>query len=248
LVKDINGKIVNNTVLLQYHIKSAAEEVTLEVCPHGNSKAKRNVPFYPTACSTLNAIKEELKEKPLAQTYQAVSDRVGGITGAKTVGELPQSRKQVYDLQSNSKIGKDPVDELLLYAQYKEEKVVLHHKDMPLDLLILGTETMCQNVGQFSCSDKLSHPISIDPTFNMDHYEVTPIVYKHLFLTTKRYGENPIFLGPTMLHHKKRLTHIKCCCQLSLATARFYQRRRVTLPMEKNWAVLGKWNYPKQHT
>ena len=32
---------------------------------------------------------------------------------------------------------------------------------------------------------------------------VTLVVYKQLFLRTKRYGQNPVFLVPTMLHHKK---------------------------------------------
>ena len=115
----------------------------------------------------------------------------------------PRSRKQIYDLQFNSKREKDPVDDLLLYARHKEDKIVLRHEDMPLDLWVLGTEIMCHDIVRFSCSDKLSYPISIDPTFNMGQYEVTPVVYKHLFLTSKRYGQSPVFLGPTMLHHKK---------------------------------------------
>ena len=58
-------------------------------------------------------------------------------------------------------------------------------------------------------SESLSHPISIDPTFNMGQYEVTPVVYEQLFLRTKRYGQNLVFLGPTMLHHKKNFDTYK---------------------------------------
>ena len=29
------------------------------------------------------------------------------------------------------------------------------------------------------------------------------MVYRHVFLTSKRTGNNPIFLGPTMIHHRK---------------------------------------------
>ena len=62
---------------------------------------------------------------------------------------------------------------------------------------------MCHDLVRFSCSESESHPISIDYTFNMGQYKVTPVVYKQLFLRTKRYGTGPVFIGPTMIHHKK---------------------------------------------
>ena len=74
---------------------------------------------------------------------------------------------------------------------------------MPLDLWVLGTDMMSKDLVRFSCSRGQSHPISIDPTFNMDQYEVTLIVYKPFFLRLKGYSQNPLSLGPTMLHHKK---------------------------------------------
>ena len=209
LLQDANGEIVNGTVLLQYHITSEAEEVELQVHPHGNRKTSTNVPFHPTAKSTMEAIKNELKQKPASQVFSAVSGQVGGPAKAKTVGELPRSQKQVYDLQCNYKLERDPVEDLVVYARHKEQKVVLRHEDMPLDLWVLGTDIMCHDLVRFSCSDSGSHPISIDPTFNMGQYEVTPVVYKQLFLRTKRYGESPVFIGPTMIHHKKNFDTFK---------------------------------------
>lgn len=138
----------------------------------------------------MEAIKVQVKEKPPSQTSIAVSGMAGGPGGAKSVGELPRSWKQIYD----SKRDLDPVEDLVVYAR---------HEDMPLDLWVLGTDTMCNNLVRFSCSGSLSHPISIDP------YEVTPVVYKQLFLRTKRYGQNPVFLSPTMLHHNKNFDTYK---------------------------------------
>ena len=43
----------------------------------------------------------------------------------------------------------------------------------------------------------------MDPTFKKGQFEVTPVVYKHLLLKSKRTKESPVFLGPTMIHHKK---------------------------------------------
>lgn len=209
LLKDASGAIVNNTVLLQYYLLSGADKVELQVLPHGNRKTKSDAPFYPTARSTLDAMKKQLEQKPSAHVYRDVAKKVRGVAGAKTAGELPRSRKQVYDLRAKSKGERDPVDDLIVYLRHKEEKICLRHEDIPVDLFVLGTEVMCDDIGRFSCSDKLSHPISIDPTFNMGEYEVTPVVYKHLFLKTKRQEESPVFLGPTMIHHKKNFDTYK---------------------------------------
>ncbi|CAH3132305.1 unnamed protein product [Pocillopora meandrina] len=96
-----------------------------------------------------------------------------------------------------------PLKIWLCTALHKDEKVVLLHEDM--QLWVLDTDIMCSDLVKFSCSESLSHPIRIDPTFNM----VTQVVYKQLFLRTKRYGQNPVFLVPTMLHHKKNFDTYK---------------------------------------
>ena len=61
---------------------------------------------------------------------EAVSGMAGGPAGAKSAGELPRSRKQVYDVQANSKRDLDPVEDLVVYARHKDEKVVLRHEDV----------------------------------------------------------------------------------------------------------------------
>lgn len=58
LLRDKNGDILKNMVLLQYHITSEAKEVELQVLPHGKRKGTENAPFYPTAKSTMEAIKD----------------------------------------------------------------------------------------------------------------------------------------------------------------------------------------------
>ena len=89
ILQDGNGEIVDGVVLLQYHISCEAEEVHFQVQSHGNRKKSTNTPFYPTAKSTLQAIRDQLKKKPASQALNAVSSMTGGPTGAKSAGELP---------------------------------------------------------------------------------------------------------------------------------------------------------------
>ena len=96
----------------------------------------------------------------------------------------------------------DDVKELLKYARDKGD-LLLHHADFPEDRWAFGTSTMCSDLLKYTTSDLLSYPFCVDPTFKMGGFEVTPVVYKYLLLRSKRTKESPVFLGPTMIHHKK---------------------------------------------
>lgn len=63
----------------------------------------------------MQAIRDQLKEKPPSQAFNVVSSMTGGPTGAKSAGEVPRSRKQVYDVQARSKRDLDPVEDLVVY-------------------------------------------------------------------------------------------------------------------------------------
>ncbi|PFX15498.1 hypothetical protein AWC38_SpisGene20279 [Stylophora pistillata] len=56
----------------------------------------------------------------------------------------------------------------------KEEngaKICKRHEDVPTDLWVLGMKVICSDLGWFTSSEKLTHPICIHPTFNMGHFE-----------------------------------------------------------------------------
>ena len=197
-------EVLNSMCLLQYTIAKEAQstEVVYDVPPHGNSKGKRK-PYYPTKKSTIQAIKDELGSNSAAVAFRNVAVSTGGALGARDPGELPRSRKQVYDLKNKMK-KVDDVDELLLYAKHSEEPIVLEHHDVPEDLWVLAKPHMTKDLSRFCTSDKLSHPLSVDPTFNFGKFEVTPFTYKHLFLKSKRTGKAPSFLGPTAIHYSKQ--------------------------------------------
>ena len=154
-------------------------------------------PFYPSSKTTLKSIKGQVTKYPASQVYKSVVQKSHGPSKARTPGELPRSQKQVYDMQCNVLSAVDPVDDLLIYARQKNTKLVMRHRDMPTDLWVLGTDVMCTDLVLCCTSDKHSHPIFIDPTFNMGQFEVTLVVYKNFFLTSKPTSTNPIFIGPT---------------------------------------------------
>ena len=62
---------------------------------------------------------------------------------------------------------------------------------------------MCFDLSKYTTSDLLCYPLCVDPTLKLGQFEVTPVVYKHLLLKSKRTNKSPVFLGPTMIHHTK---------------------------------------------
>ena len=176
------GDIFHNTCLLQYHMdKENCDEVFFDVAPHGNRKEGDCKPFYPTQKSTMQVIKQELSMKPASGVFKMVSNSVGGILGARQPEQLPRSKQQLYDMKSKMNKSVDEEEELLLYAKSMEDPIVLEHHDVPEDLWVLGKEHMCNDLSRFCCSEIMSFPLSVDPTFNFGRFEVTPYSYKHLF-------------------------------------------------------------------
>ena len=179
-----------------HHIdKENCDEVVFDVAPHGNRKEGDCKPFYPTQKSTLQAIKQELSLKPASEVFKMVSNSVGGILGARQPEQLPRSKQQLHDMKSKMKKSVVEVEELLPYAKSMEDPIVLEHHHVPEDRWVLGKEHMCNDLSRFCCSEIMSFPLSVDPTFNFGRFEVTPYSYKHLFLKSSRTNETPVFLG-----------------------------------------------------
>ena len=56
---------------------------------------------------------------------------------------------------------------------------------------------------RFCCNPIKYRPFTVDPTFNIGKYNVTPITYQHLLLENRRDGKHPSLIGPVLLHDKK---------------------------------------------
>lgn len=125
--------------------------------------------------STMEAMTCELSNNSRSVAFKNIASESGGVMGTQNPGQLPRSRQQLYDLKF--KMNKsDEVDKLLLYSKQKDETVGLEHHDVPEDLWILGKPHMCQDLSRSCTSDSLSHPYSVDPTFNFGKFEVTPFL------------------------------------------------------------------------
>lgn len=71
----------------------------------------------------------------------------------------------------------------------------------PEPLLIIGSQQQLYDLGRFTVGGH-AQQITIDSTFNLGNFYVTPITYKNLFLEND-HSTNACFCGPLLIHYKK---------------------------------------------
>ena len=71
----------------------------------------------------------------------------------------------------------------------------------PEQVIVLATDQQITDMERFTCGDKAS-PISVDATFNLGQFYVTPITYRNPFLLNND-DNSACFCGPILIHFRK---------------------------------------------
>ena len=103
LILLITTRLQGSLTLVQY-VMPAGDE--LEINPHGNASSSQ--PYLCTNTSTLQTIKSKLKSASPKETLEVVSREKGGEFFAKSTGDLPCNRQQIYNMNKHQK----PLDPL----------------------------------------------------------------------------------------------------------------------------------------
>ena len=93
-VLDCNGVMMPKAIVQYFFV--GGNKVPVQTLSHGNSKGKER-PYYHTQPSTLEAIKEESRNKTPSTTYSDVFEAAGGINSCESISEEPHNKMQVYN-------------------------------------------------------------------------------------------------------------------------------------------------------
>jgi len=132
--------------------------------------------------------------------------------GAKSACDLPRNYKQVknlkYSAKKPSKLTSLPrVDVLAQVMQMCKDSLgsgevfVRAVEGAPEPMCVLATNQQLVGIERF-CTGDPSSVLSVDPTFNLGAFYVTPTTYHNLLVETTR-DNNPILLGPILIHQTK---------------------------------------------
>ena len=139
-----------------------------------------------------------------------VSAQVRGILKATCSGQLPRNERQVmYLSKGKAKAGTvNPADELyqVMFQAKQEEKdstFIRVLKVLPDPAIVLATDRQLHDLVCF-CTDPGNFcGMTVDPTFSLGEFDVTPITYSDLLFESRRTGQPPVCIGPVMIHYRK---------------------------------------------
>ena len=76
-------------------------------------------------------------------------------------------------------------------------------KVLPDPAIVLASDYQVSDLVRFGTSNVQHCVLTIDPTFSLGEFEVTPVTYRHLLLESRRTGKSPICVGPILIHYRK---------------------------------------------
>ena len=67
----------------------------------------------------------------------------------------------------------------------------------------MASERQLHGLQRFCCNLRQFKPLTVDHTFNIGEFNVTPISYQSLVVETKQTKKYPTLIGPVLVHEKK---------------------------------------------
>ena len=151
-------------------------EHSINLKPHGNS-TKKKTPFRRTKQSTMRLLKKEAEKNITpCKILQCVENIKGGIINVSSSCELPRDRKQVYNITKKACSNSDSLSEVMFACKETEkssDKYIRAVEAAAEPMCILCTDQQLADMHQF-CTSNCFSEISVDPTFNLGRFYVTP--------------------------------------------------------------------------
>ena len=187
----------NRYCMIQYYFDGPEMEVQIKL--HGNSKS--SAPFFKTSTSARN-LHHKLASKSMPKDVVSQATQLqGGEMEARGMCTLPRNRQQI----ANYRRDKNKKDENILYsvmleckrAQGSRESFVRDVKVAPGPQCVLCYDWQLSDMERFVANTTDEHGIlSIDTTYNLGQFYVTPTTYPHLMLEDVTTRKHPSILGP----------------------------------------------------
>ena len=85
-------------------------------------------------------------------------------------------------------------------SQGRSDLFVQDVKAAPQPMCVLSTEWQLDDMVRFLTSNHDFGILTVDTTYNLGDFYVTPITYPHLMLQDVKTGKAPLLLGPVLVH------------------------------------------------
>ena len=175
---------------------------------------KSRKPFFPTLPSTKSHIKSSLHFQGPKHILANVSHELGGLESACSAGELPQNEHQIAYIKSKVKAcdvslssvqAADQVFAMMQSAKLNDSlgPFVREIRPSPEPAFILARDRQLNDLVRFCAAPNSFSILTVDPTFNLGEFNVTPTTYRHCLLISARSDKPPVMIGSVMIHYHK---------------------------------------------
>ena len=165
------------------------------------------MPYVRVNPSTMQLLKKETDDKASARkAFHNVEKKVGGLTGASAVSQLPRKTKQVYNVKnmkakSMGNIREDPLFWSLNSMEMEDDE--RFHQQF---IKTAGTAThllfnlrQVNDIKNFRTDFGKSLVLSVNVTFNLGPFWAVVTTYQNLILRHKGQQNHPVMIGPVAL-------------------------------------------------
>lgn len=223
-VSNHRHEFVNNAVIVIYYFNGKEHDIIPG--PHGNSKG--NSTGYTAVKKSVIKRVAALAKK--TSTREAIEHNISSQGGRAQIQmeNMPnqqQVKRACNDVTTRHQKATSSFSDIMEWCCSNKNicrMVQLH----PEPVVVLATDQQLVDLERFSCIDGVP-PITVDPTFNLGDFYVTPITYRNLLLKSKRAANNfSCFCGPILIHfHKTRAAYdelFRCIKSLSGNISKLY--------------------------
>ena len=194
---------LNKYGMLQYTF--SGPEVDVKAKPHGNSK--RATPYFRTSESTKQRIRELAAQTGPKSVVHKLTKEQGGEIQARGSAFLPRDRQQIANFRRS--ISK-PKDTNVLYSIMLECKLtqgtgdafIRDVKAAPEPQSVLFCDWQLEEVVRNCTNNRQFSVLTVDTTFNLGEFCVTPTTFYHMLLEDIKSGRHPVVIGPMLVHQR----------------------------------------------
>lgn len=187
--------IVNNIALVAYMFDGDEHDIIPN--PHGNSSSQEG---YTRKRPSI--VKEVTNNSRSTTARQALEEHISSLGGRAVINNQDKPTfQQIY------RFGRKPVatkegdlEEILNWAE-QNKQVCRFVQAVPQPAIMLATDQQLTDLVRFATGPN-AKAISVDATFNLGHFYVTPITYRNLYLENAD-GNPACFCGPMLIHFTK---------------------------------------------
>ena len=178
-------------------------EVSIKVKPHGNSKSDRS--FFPTATSTKKRIQQLASSSTPKEVLSQVTREKGGEIESRGIALLPRDCRQVSYARKKPAKDCDPLYSVMLECKLAQGTASIFVQDVkaaphPMSVSCFGWQL--QDMVRFLTSNHRFSVLTVDTTYKLGEFYVTPMTYQHLKLEDIKTSKHPVMLGPILVHQK----------------------------------------------